>query len=595
MAFFSFRGTGLIFAIRSVREQITPGHKRKIYGLFILMFFSAVLEVFGLASIIPVISASSDPSFIHSNGALSYLYELSGVPDDRTFLMLLITALLLIFILKGIYGIFVNYLQSRLVSEIAVELSKQQFSKFFSMPYYEFQQLKSAQIQRDIVSNSSSYVQWIVMSLINLVSELLIVVLIIGGIALYNLQLFVFILLTVGPATYVVSRLIRKYSQMTGEEINKNYPLAYGAVGQAISGYIDIKLSQNENYYLNEFLTHQHRFQWNVVKQLFMNNVPFRTNEVIAFLGIVIIFIYALIIHDGNQHILTLIGLFAAASYRMMPSINRITNCLNFINVNQVTINNLNNYLNFYKEYLKIQKKQKPIRFEKEIEIKNIVYKFPDAQLPVLNNISFKVQRGEKIGFVGSSGSGKTTLMNILLRFYTEQQGQMLVDGIPLTEEFVLSWHRKIGYVKQDIFLLDSTFSKNIALGEKVPDEKRLKEAVRQASLNEFVKTLPHGLDTLIGERGSRLSGGQKQRIGIARALYRNAEIFIFDEATSALDIQTETEVTDCIDALSAADRTIFIIAHRITTLRSCNRIYELKDGAVAGTHTYDELIAKIL
>jgi ABC-type multidrug transport system fused ATPase/permease subunit len=206
-----------------------------------------------------------------------------------------------------------------------------------------------------------------------------------------------------------------------------------------------------------------------------------------------------------------------------------------------------------------------------------------------------KVKKGEKIGIVGASGSGKTTLMNVLLRFYEEQEGQITVDGVPINAANTRSWRNMMGYVKQDIFLIDGTIRDNITFGDENKDDARLMQAIRLASLDTLIKSLPQGVETMIGERGSRLSGGQRQRISIARSLYRNAEILIFDEATSALDNQTEQEVSESIDSLSDADKTIFIIAHRITTLKNCDRIYELTNGRISGVYQYQELLEKVI
>jgi len=205
------------------------------------------------------------------------------------------------------------------------------------------------------------------------------------------------------------------------------------------------------------------------------------------------------------------------------------------------------------------------------------------------------VKKGEKIGFVGSSGSGKTTLMNLILRFYPENSGSVLVDGVKLTERHTDAWRRIIGYVKQDIFLIDGSIKDNITLSEENSDIPRLMSAIHQASLDDLVASLPEGIDSPVGEKGGKLSGGQRQRLGIARSLYRNAEVLIFDEATSALDTATENEVTEAIDALSGSNKTIFIIAHRITTLKNCDRIYELSNGRIAGVYSYQEMLAKVI
>ena len=233
--------------------------------------------------------------------------------------------------------------------------------------------------------------------------------------------------------------------------------------------------------------------------------------------------------------------------------------------------------------------------FENAIEIKNLFFHFPNEQNDMLKDISMTIKRGEKIGIVGVSGSGKTTLMNILLRFYNEQKGGIYIDQVKIEADNQQSWRNLLGYVKQDIFLMDASISDNITFGDENPDPFRLKQAIKQASLEDLINSLPNGLQTIIGERGSRLSGGQKQRISIARSLYRNAEILIFDEATSALDNQTEQEVSEAIDSLSEVNKTIFIIAHRVTTLKNCNRIYELSEGKISGVYKYHELLEKVV
>jgi len=289
-----------------------------------------------------------------------------------------------------------------------------------------------------------------------------------------------------------------------------------------------------------------------------------------------------------------MVGAFAAAAYRLMPSLNRIMNAIMQVTKNQVAIENLNEYNELYVKQ-SVMNRNVPIPFEKEITFENISFTFPKSKYPVLKSISFTVKKGEKVGFVGSSGSGKTTLMNILLRFFDEDNGRILIDGQPLKEDNLEYWRSMIGYVKQDIFMIDSNIMENVAFGEDKVDKHQLDLAVKQASLEDFVKTLPKGYDTEVGERGSRLSGGQRQRIGIARSLYRNAQILVFDEATSALDTQTEREVSEAIDSLSDTNKTIFIIAHRITTLKNCDRIYELKNGEISGVYTYNELVEKVI
>ena len=427
-----------------------------------------------------------------------------------------------------------------------------------------------------------------------LVSEMIMVLLIITGIAIYDIKLFLFIAVIIGPSTYLIFALLKKRSTRIGAEVDRIYPAAMAMLIQTIGGYIDIKLADKEKFYRDKFLTLQQQYHRLNMQSYLQNLIPLRANELVALTGVIIIFVYAIFIQDDSSSAVTMIGLFAAAAYRLMPSLNRIVSSMIYIRKNQTAMNNLSLYENEILEN-KFTGTKKVVRFEKEIHLNNISFCYPGKDEEVLNNIDIRIKRGEKIGFIGLSGSGKTTLMNVLLRFYIEQRGNITVDGVPLTPENTTDWRLKIGYVKQDIYLLDASIKENITLGDSPVNETLLDLAIKQASLDKLVDTLPQGLNTLVGERGSKLSGGQRQRISIARSLYRNAEILIFDEATSALDNQTEQEVTESIDSLSDTQKTIFIIAHRITTLRNCDRIYELKDGSIGGVYTYQELIEKVI
>ena len=252
--------------------------------------------------------------------------------------------------------------------------------------------------------------------------------------------------------------------------------------------------------------------------------------------------------------------------------------------------------LNLYQDTIyKSEVNQEEIKFNESINLENIFFKFPNQTNNIINDVSLSIKKGEKIGIIGSSGSGKTTLINILLKFHNDYKGAIKIDNTVLNDEHLKSWRKLIGYVKQDIFLMDASILDNITFNDSNPDQARLKSAVEQSSLTNFINSLPEGLNTKIGERGSSLSGGQKQRLSIARSLYRNAEILIFDEATSALDNQTEQEVSDAIDQLSNTQKTIMIIAHRLTTLKNCDRIYELKEGKIVAVHQYADLIKNII
>jgi len=584
----------LINALKSVRKHTTPAQKSKIGALSVLVFVSALLDVIGLAAVLPLIKAGTDPALIQTNKYFSSFYNFMGFESEKTFVLFLIACVFGYFIFKTVFGVFVNWMQARVTSDIAVTITKTQYSKYYQLDFLDYNSIKSSLMIRNILYNPSTYVQWIINPLMMILSETFIVLLIVFAIAYYDLFLFGFIVLTIGPATYMVYFLIRRKGAMIGDGIDQVFPYALSTLTEAINGYIDIRIAGKDERYRSRYLRHLKNYHELQQSNNLLSHIPLRTNELIALLGIVLIFLYAMFLTDKQTDVLIMVGAFAAAAYRLMPSMSRLLNSFMYINNNQKTIQNLDVYEELLRNEVPSENPE-PVTFNHSIVFDKLTFRFPNSDKPVIKDLDLEIKKGEKIGFVGTSGSGKTTIMNLLLRFYKENSGGILVDGVPLKNEHTADWRSHIGYVKQDIFLLDGSIRENITLGDPEVNEERLKTVILQASLQKMVDALPEGIDSLIGEKGANLSGGQRQRIGIARSLYRNAEILIFDEATSALDNVTENEVTESIDALSGVHKTILIIAHRITTLRNCDRIYELRNGAIAGVHTYKDLVTQAL
>jgi len=579
---------------QSLKDHLSSSQKKKLKWIALLIFLSAVLDVFGLASVLPLVKMATEPQVIHTNKYFSIVYDNLHFTSDKNFMVFFIVVILLFQFFKTGFGIFVNYIEGKFMADVANNISRNQFSKYFSLSYFNFNSVKSSRMINHVQQNPASFTAWVMLPILMLFSESIILIFIVTLIAVYNLKLFLFILMIIGPASYLLYKSVNTKNEQIGRGLDKMFPQALAAINNSIMGFVDIKLANKIDFYREKFLKYQKEYHNLSMSSIVINMIPFRGYELVAILGIVVIFVYAIFIEGGSQDVIMMVGAFAAAAYRLMPSLNRIMNAIMQVTKNQVAIENLNEYNELYVKQ-SVMNRNVPIPFEKEITFENISFTFPKSKDPVLKSISFTVKKGEKVGFVGSSGSGKTTLMNILLRFFDEDNGRILIDGQPLKEDNLEYWRSMIGYVKQDIFMIDSNIMENVAFGEDKVDKHQLDLAVKQASLEDFVKTLPKGYDTEVGERGSRLSGGQRQRIGIARSLYRNAQILVFDEATSALDTQTEREVSEAIDSLSDTNKTIFIIAHRITTLKNCDRIYELKNGEISGVYTYNELVEKVI
>jgi ABC-type bacteriocin/lantibiotic exporter with double-glycine peptidase domain len=280
-------------------------------------------------------------------------------------------------------------------------------------------------------------------------------------------------------------------------------------------------------------------------------------------------------------------GAFGAAALRVMPSFNRIITSMLSLKNFSFTVDRMTPLKNQYILPYPIHPK---MDFEDKMDIKNLSFSYPNTNAPTLRDINISVKKGEMVGIIGASGSGKTTLLNLVLQFLESDDGQIKVDNQVLNRDNSGSFQKILGYVKQDVFIKDAPMMENIAFDRHNIDKERVLRVIEEAHLSDFLAELPDGLNTMLGENGANLSGGQKQRIGIARALYQDAEILLFDEITSALDAETEQAITESISNLAKLNKTVIIVAHRISTLRYCDRIYELKDGEIIREVSYAEL-----
>jgi ABC-type multidrug transport system fused ATPase/permease subunit len=575
-------------SLNSIRYYLTPQDKRKAIGMFVLLLISSVLDVFGLASLVPVIMAASRPGSILKNKYALWLYNALGITTERNFLVFLIVGIFIFFLIKNIFSTLINYQQTKFTAHIALKVIQRQFEKHISLPFLRFSEVGSSNLMNSTLNVPNAYVFGIIRQLFIFFSEVIIVILVVVGMLLYQPLLFVILGLVLVPTMFFIYRGLRNRVQGLGATLSSLRPISFSALSESFIGFIELRLAGKQTKFMQRLLNNEEKSQALEAESYLYSLIPMRLIEMVAIAAVVTIFLYSLLFSDNPAGLVTIIGLFAASAYRLMPSMNRLLTAVVTMKQNQYVVDDLL----MMREYLTtLRPAQKVLNFEKSISFDHVSFAFPASEELVLKDISFSVRKGEKIGFIGSSGSGKTTLMNLLLRFYTERKGSINIDGVPLSEETLDSWYKIVGYVKQDTFLMEASIQDNITLRDEELDPQRMRYALEQASLTEFVASLPEGIDTPIGERGSRLSGGQRQRIGIARALYKQAEVLVLDEATSALDNETEREVSEAIGKLSNTNITIFIIAHRITTLQQCDRIYELRNGSLVAEHQYKDLV----
>jgi ABC-type multidrug transport system fused ATPase/permease subunit len=383
-----------------------------------------------------------------------------------------------------------------------------------------------------------------------------------------------------GAVGFIFLKIVKKRLQFWGEKRQYHDGCRQQQMMQGFSTIKDIKLLGKELYFATLFKKHNDSLFSTSSKVIVTQQLPRLFFEFFAIVGLAF---YIIVISTSGKTMvsaLPILGFFVASAFRLIPSLSTIIGSLQVIKYSKSSIILLSEEFDKINKNKLIPNKNKFL-FENEIQFTNLSFNYFGTNNAIISNLNFSVKKGQTIGIIGESGSGKSTLIDLLLGLLNPSSGSILVDSIDINSN-IFGWQKLIGYVPQSINLLDDTIENNIALGvEKQNIEKsKLTNAIVDAQIEDFISSLPEGLNTKVGERGVRLSGGQKQRIGIARSLYNNPSILVLDEATSALDNNTENEVMKSITSLKGK-KTIFIIAHRLSTIQNCDVVFNLKNGVL--------------
>ena len=585
----------VLSSIKRIFRMLPRNKQKYLLFLFIFLMISSFLDVFGIVTLIPLFSIMLNKEIVEKNEYFKFVYELLDKPSIEIFVTIFALGILFLVLSKSIFAIYIEYIKTKIAFNIYHYLNGKILKNYFYKRYDFFANSLSDVIVRNIHSVPQSFVSMVIFPLITLINELVISLIIVVGISAYDSTGIILLLCTVVPTIILLYRLIRNKVQSLNETRNEFISRITHSIRNLIFGYIDVKITNTEGIFYRRYLDLiKNDIKCATILRVY-NVLPPRVTEITMTLGVISLVMYINFGNIAEENITILISSLALAAYRILPSVNRIVGLL-------ISIKSGYHFFPIIEDALAIKPLSPPdvkeeIQFNQIIDIRNISFNYGSRKNFALQDICFEVYNGEKIGIVGGSGSGKTTLMNILLRFLKEQKGSILVDGVELQEKHTESWRNLLGYVQQSIFLTSSSLRENIAFGidlDKI-DENKLNRAVEYASLCKYVEELPNGLDTKIGEHGVLLSGGQRQRVGIARALYFEAKILFFDEATSSLDSNTERDITESIYKISNRGITMIIIAHRITTLKYCDKIIKLSNGQIEDIYTYKQLLKEEL
>lgn len=569
--------------IKQFRYIFNRKQKAGLLLLLIAIIVGTFLELAGVTAIMPFIDVVMNPETIDRKWYLKIPYESLNFQNTTVFIIFVAVVLIAVYILKNVYLCFMYYAQYRFTYDNRRKVATRMLNAYLKQPYSYHRIHPSSELMRNISTDTERMFDC-VLSILQLFTE---------GCVCVVLVVYLFIMdksITIGVGAIlslfllVFYRGFKKYLNHVGNENRKYAARITQWLQQSFGGIKEAKILEREDYFLNQFDYNYKRSASYDRKYRFLQVAPRPIMEMVFVAAILAVIIVKLLNGTQSAYFVSTLSVFAIAAFRLMPSMNRITN---YMSVLMFTKGSVEKVYHDLQEVERLEK-NKPVEtadvsleLKKEIQIRNLSFRYPDASENVLENISFTIPKNRSIAFIGPSGAGKTTLADIILGVLEPTAGQICVDGIDI-QNCMSAWHKNIGYIPQSIYLMDASIRENVAFGipEEQIDETCLRRALEEAQLKEFVDSLPEGLDTVIGESGVRLSGGQRQRIGIARALYNDPDVLVLDEATSALDNETEKAVMDAIDRL-AGNKTLIIIAHRLTTITNCDVIYEVKDRQI--------------
>ena len=568
---------------KKLKVLLDKKQKRFMALLVFMMLIGAILEVFSVATVIPVANIVFSPNEIHENSLLDSLYNLFGFQSDKTFGIAVMLSLIVAFVLKNVYIYFMQKVMYHFVYTNQFRTSERMMKNYMRRGYEFYLSADTAVIQRSITSDVNNMYA-LILSLLQLISETIVFVVLSVVLLITDPVMTIVIASLLGITLLAIKIILKPIMRRAGEENQEYYSNLFKWINQTVTGIKEVKIGGKEKYFIDTYCGYGKGYVDAVQRYTLYNNIPRLIIETVCVAGIVGYLLFLFLGSNETGNVLDIIAAFGVALMRLMPCANRINNQLNSISYFEPFFmgvsDNLQDEIDSKKvdtSIFEVRREKLPV--EKEICLTDISYKYPNTDKWILKDANVTIPVGSAVGIVGETGSGKSTFVDVLLGLLVLQDGKIEVDGQNIFEgDNYRKWLKNVGYIPQTVFMIDDTIRKNVAFGipEDEIDEERVWEVLREAQLDEFVKSLPEGLETGIGERGIRLSGGQRQRISIARALYEDPKVLVLDEATSALDNDTEKAIMDSINHLHGK-KTLIIIAHRLQTIEKCDAVYRIE------------------
>lgn len=578
--------------IIKIIDLLSKAERKKAFLLLLLMIFVAFLDVLGVASIMPFMAVLSNPEFIHSNQILSYLYKKFDFQENSDFLWVLGVMLFLLMLFSLICRAISIYAQLKFTLMREYSISSRLFGGYLNKPYSWFLNQNSAELSKMTLSEVNQVILGGLLPLLNLISQGAVSTIIVLMLLLIDPALAMTVALVLGVSYGAIFLFTNKFLQRIGVECHISNSNRFKAINEAFGAIKEVKFLGLETVFLRRFSAEAKIFAGHQASERVVGQLPRFGLEGIAFGGMMGVLLYLMAKDQSIAEVLPIIALYAFAGYRLMPALQQVYVSVISLKFTKRAVDNLHSNLHDLMHLSACGQDEELSELSGQIELNGIAFSYGGIDSNVLQDVSLLIPAHSSIGFIGATGSGKSTLIDIIMGLLEPSAGNLVVDGKVVTRQNIASWQKKIGYVPQSIYLVDDTIVANIAFGvpKKEVDYQAVTQSAKIANLDELIRGLPDGYETIVGDKGVRLSGGQRQRIGIARALYRNPKILILDEATSALDNSTESRVLDSIKKRNQGI-TVIMVAHRLSTIRECDQICIMGNGRVLALGKHEHLL----
>ena len=577
-----------------LRNCLSQKRQRDFVLVFILMIISSFFDVVSLGSLLPFIGILMSPDKIFTHPVVAHVANFCGIHSSQQMVIPLTLLFVAIALIAGFVRIFYAWVSNWLVFISGADISIQIYKRILNQPYKVHVSRNSSQVIHSIASNVNTVVYGVLQPLLLLCSSIILMLSILSFLLMVNFLLSI-ILFTCFSLVYVaIAKIVRKQLNENSRIIDREQAKVIKSLQEGLGGIRDVLLDNSQKFYCDLYHKADLKFRWAQGNNVFIGSSPKFIMEAFIMILIAVVANYLSHSNGGLATYVPLLGVMAVGAQRIFPALQLVfASWVNIISAHVALVDIVELLEQPYSNE-DCHLDSLNLKFERNIQFIGAKFRYTDDDTFVINGVDLNIPKGARVGIIGSTGGGKSTMLDILMGLLVLNEGKFLVDDKPVNHSNYKLWQKNIAHVPQNIFLSDSTFAQNIAFGisEESIDMDRVKLVAVQAQIANFIESRPDGYNSFVGERGVRLSGGQRQRIGIARALYKNANVLVFDEATSALDNDTEKAVMDAIDTLNR-DLTVFLVAHRLNTVCNCDMILKLENGKVVASGTYAEIVSK--